>query len=140
MFGKVKYLTFVVGYFGRECDGQGEILLLEPIDVVKTCRNYEAVSLETSQHQDALDVPLITDFVQPAELERCLEELKRDLEGEGFGEDWNPPNLPMPQIEYKSAVTEGLKRYIDGLRKGYQQKITEENEIKLKLDMEDISG
>jgi hypothetical protein len=86
MFGKVKYLTFVVGYFGRECDDQGEILLLEPIDVVKTCRNYEAVSLETSQHQDALDLPLITDFVQPAELERCLEELKRDLE-EGFGED-----------------------------------------------------
>jgi hypothetical protein len=38
-----------------------------------------------------------------------------------------------------SLPLQGLKRYLDGLRKGYQQKITEENEIKLKLDMEDIS-
>jgi hypothetical protein len=139
LFGNVKYLTFVVGHFSRECDDQGDILLMEPIDVLKTYRNYEAVSSETSQHQGALDVPLITDFVPPAELEICLEELKRDLEGENFGEDWDPQFLPMPQIEYKSAVTGGLKRYLDGLRKGYQQKISEGNEIKLSLDMEEIS-
>jgi hypothetical protein len=139
LFGNIKYLTFVVGHFGRECDDQGDILLMEPIDVVKTCHNYEAASSETSQHQDALDVPLITDFVPAAEFERCLEELKQDLEGEDFGEDWNPPNLPLPQIEYKSAITGGLKRYLDGLRKGYQQKISEGNEIKLSLDMKEIS-
>ncbi|KAH6668516.1 hypothetical protein B0J14DRAFT_167205 [Halenospora varia] len=112
LFGNIKNLTLVLGHFDQESDDQGEILLIEPIDVAKTCQNYETISSESSQRQDVLDVPLHTNFVSTAELERSLGDWKRRVEGDN--EDIG--DLPMPQIEYKSAVTGGLKRHLDYLR------------------------
>jgi len=114
LFGNVKNLTVVLGHFDREGDDQGDILLMEPIDVAKTCCNYETISLETSQRQDVLDVSLNTNFVSTAELERVLEVWKRLLEEERIEGD--NLALPVPQVEYKSAVTRGLKRHLDYLR------------------------
>jgi hypothetical protein len=109
-FGNVKNLTLVLGHFDREGDDQGDILFMEP----KTCHNYETISSVPSQHQDVLDVPLNTTLVSTAELERSLEEWKRLLEEHIEGDDL--AHLPVPQIEYKSAVTGGLKRHLDYLR------------------------
>jgi hypothetical protein len=115
LFGNVKNLTLVLGHFDQEGDDQGDILLIEPIDVAKTCHSYETISSEPSQRQDVLDVPLNTNFVSMAELERSLEEWKRLLE-EDSDKDEDLVQLPVPQIEYKSAVTAGLKRHLDYLR------------------------
>jgi len=53
--------------------------------------------------------------VSTAELERSLGNWKRLLEEyNGKGEDLG--SVPMPQIEYKSAVMEPLKRHLDHLR------------------------
>jgi hypothetical protein len=115
LFGNVKNVTLVLGHFDREGDNQGDILLVKPIDFAKTCHNYETISTEPCQRQDVLDVPLNTNFVSAAELERALEEWRRLLtEEKGEGDD--AAHLPMPRIEYKSAVTGGLKRYLDCLR------------------------
>jgi hypothetical protein len=50
-----------------------------------------------------------------AELERSLEECKWLLE-EDSDKDEDLVYLPAPEIEYKSAVTGGLKRHLDYLR------------------------
>lgn len=115
LFGNVKNLTVVLGHFDQEGDDQGDILLMEPIDVAKTCYNYETIPSETSQRQDELDVSLNTNFVSTAELERALEKWKRLLEEEHI-EGNNLAYLPVPQVEYKSAVTGGLKHHLDYLR------------------------
>ncbi|KAG4414940.1 hypothetical protein IFR04_011917 [Cadophora malorum] len=115
LFGNVKNLTLVLGHFDQEGDDQGDILLMEPIDVTKTCHNYETMFLEPSQRQDVLDVPLNTHFVSPDELEGCLENWRR-LQEEDSGEGEDLVSLPMPQIEYKSAVTGRLKRNLDCLK------------------------
>jgi hypothetical protein len=115
LFGNVKNLTVVLGHFDREGDDQGDILLMEPIDVAKTCYNYETISSGTPQRQVELDVSLNTNFVSSTELERALEQWKRLLEEE-HTEGNNLVHLPGPQVEYKSAVTGGLKRHLDYLR------------------------
>jgi len=67
-------------------------------------------------------------FVSTTELERSLEKnrqrnrkFKQKLKDEGVKEDVDLGDIPMPDIKYKSAVTGGLKSYLDILREGYQQ-------------------
>ncbi|KAH8595078.1 hypothetical protein B0O99DRAFT_158032 [Bisporella sp. PMI_857] len=115
LFGNVKNLIVVLSHFDREGDDQGDILFMEPIDVANTCYNYETISSETSQRQDELEVSLNTNFVSTAELEKALEEWRR-LSEEAHIEDNNVSHLPVPQVEYKSAVARGLKHHLDYLR------------------------
>ena len=128
LFGNVKNLTLILGHFDQEGDDQGDILLMEPIDVTKTYHNYENISREPSQHRDVLDAPLNTNFVSTAELGRSLGDWKRLLE-EDNDQDEDLGSLPMPQIEYKSAVTGRLKRNLDYLRNRRQQSIVERKEV-----------
>jgi len=72
-------------------------------------------------------------FVSTTELERSLEKnrqrnrrFKQELKDEGIEEDVDLGDIPMPDIEYKSAVTGSLKSYLDILREGYQQKLMKE--------------
>ncbi|KAF8861544.1 hypothetical protein BDZ45DRAFT_258901 [Acephala macrosclerotiorum] len=123
IFGNVRKLTLVVRHFDQEEDGQGDIQFIEPINVTETCHNYETFSTKPSQNQDVLEVPLDANFVSAVDLERCLEETRQFL-NEG-GEDGDLVELPLPQVEYKSAVTGALKKYLDYLRDRHQQKITE---------------
>jgi hypothetical protein len=130
-FGNIQKLTVVVGHFGRENDDEGDVLFIEPIDVIKTCQNYEAFSAESPQLHEILETPLAVDLVSTDELEWCLEKERQwdrmicqEMIDDGFVDD-SPKDIPMPYIEYKSVVTGSLKSYLDGLRGKYQQKIEE---------------
>jgi hypothetical protein len=132
-FGNIQKLTIVVGHFDRENDDNGDILFIEAIDVIKTCHNYETFSPKPTQLHEILEASLPVNFVSTTELERSLEKnrqrnrrFKQELKDEGAEEDVDLGDIPMPDIEYKSAVTGGLKSYLDILREGYQQKLMKE--------------
>jgi len=133
-FGNIQHLTVVVGYFCGEDDDKGDILLIEPIDVAKTCHNYETF-LNSSTREEILEVPLAVDFISPNKFEGTLQSIRqvnRDINQEIQHEDEDfryvtLGDVPVPQIEYKSTITRGLKSYLDSLREGHRQKIEEEN-------------
>jgi hypothetical protein len=97
--------------------------------------NYETF-LRSSTSEEILEEPLAADFISLTWLERRLDgerQLNRETvqglqaEDGGSAEDYDFGDVPMPQIEYKSAVTRGLKIYLDGLRESHRLKIKEEN-------------
>lgn len=108
-------------------------MFYEPLDVTKTCYNYENFSLELP-YDKTPDVPLAVDFVSTIDLGKELEKwryihrnlLKEDLKDLGLDECEDRGNIPIPQIEYKSVVTNALEQHLEGLRKGFQQKHKEE--------------
>jgi hypothetical protein len=55
----------------------------------------------------------------------CVSRSALELKDEGV-KDVDLGAIPMPDIEYKSAVTGDLKSYLDILREGYQQKFMKE--------------
>jgi hypothetical protein len=135
-FGNIQNLTIVVGHFDREDDGEGDILFIEPIDILKTCQNYEAISPMPPQLHEIPETPLAVDLVSKDKLEmslyalhqltRCMQEfMDQGIEVGDIGD------IPMPLIEYKSVATGGLKSYLDSLREEYQQKIEERKNAKL---------
>jgi hypothetical protein len=138
-FGNIQNLTIVVGHFDREDDGEGDILFVEAIDVLKTCQNYEAFSPIPPQLHEIPETPLAVDLVSKDELERSLEEqrqltrcMKQEFMDQGV-EVGDLGDIPMPLIEYKSVVTGGLKSYLDSLREEYQQKIEERKMLRSNL-------
>ena len=136
-FGNIQNLTIVVGHFDREEDGGEDILFIEPIDVFKTCRNYEAIPPTPPQLHGVMETPLAVDLVPEDELERRLEKerrmkhrIKRKIMVQGI-EARDPGDIPMPHIEYKSVVTGGLKHHLDRLRREHQQRIDEMHNAKV---------
>jgi hypothetical protein len=131
-FGHIRELIVVVGHFNRELDNHGDIVFYEPLDVTKTCYNYENFSLERP-YDKTPDVPLAMDFVSTIDLGKELEKwrhmhrnlLKEDLKDLGLDE-CEDRSIPIPQIEYKLVVTNALEQHLEGLRKGFQQKRKEE--------------
>lgn len=135
-FGNIQKLTIVVGHFEREDDDKEDVQFIGPIDVFKTCRNYENYISNPEQLQYALEVSLPVNFVSLSGLEKDLEAkrqwIRRHKEGvkqqgdDDIGEDEDLGELLTPQIVYKSAVTGGLKKHLDDLREEYQQMLVDE--------------
>ena len=124
-FTNIQKFTLVIGHFARENDDKGDILFIEPIDVFDTCRNYENFALQPEKPHEELEVFLPVILVSTAKLETSLDEVRQQKWERIEQENADRGDVPMPQIEYKSAVTSGLKKYLDDLRAGYQRRLAE---------------
>jgi hypothetical protein len=122
-FTNIQKLTIVVGHFARENDDKGDIMFIEPIDVFETFRNYENFALQPEKLHKELEVFLPVILVSIAKLETSLDDVRQQKWERIEQENEDRGDVPMPQIEYKSAVTSRLKKYLDGLRAGYQQRL-----------------
>lgn len=114
-FGHIRELIIVVGHFSQGLDDQGDILFYEPLDITETCYNYKTFPREVS-YERTPDVPLVVNFVSTVDLKKELKNLQVYERG-GRG------TIPMPHIAYRSAVTHGLERHLDGLQKEYQKNL-----------------
>jgi hypothetical protein len=73
LFGNIRELKVVVGHFDEHSDSSGNVIFIEPLDVTKTCQNYETFSAEQLRRDEIPDLQLTVDFISTTELERHLE-------------------------------------------------------------------
>ncbi|KAF4626603.1 hypothetical protein G7Y89_g11555 [Cudoniella acicularis] len=124
-FENIQNLIIIAGYFSQETDDIEHILLIEPINVIRTCQHYEDsedfflfnkfVTLKDSI--DCREEPLCRLSTSIAGIEKCLKE--------GYNEDVTLNELG--DIEH-FAVMGGLKRRLQNVRAKYRERVQKERD------------
>ena len=113
-FGGVKQLTIVVEHCARAGDDEGDLFLIEPINVKAVCALYESSLMQPRE-----PMPSIGSNVNIAKGMIDMRKLKeyRSQDFKFLDYHW-----PIPQVDCKVAITGGYKRELDSSRRRFEER------------------